>query len=487
MPRKQISEETIQNVIKDYNNGMFVHDIASKYHIDFNKLKKKLIAENRIIDREIELTYEQLVDVSTRYRNGEQLKDLAKEYNIGIAKLTVRLKSNSLYFKKYDFINDDELAIYIKEYNNGNGLTPKELSIKYNRGDTSIINALTKAGVYIQKKSYWTQEEIDILKKYYPIENISNVMKRLPNHSNKQAIHTKASELNIVSYYKLSNIWTDNEIRILKEKYNKISSDDLYEIFNHRHTQKAIRSKAKKLKLTTNPFWTDAEKEIVKNNYSTMSMNELLLLLPNKTNNAIVGMAKKLGIKSKYYLEEKYTEQQKQFIIDNWQKLNDIEIADILDKTPAGIKEQRTKLGLYKVNKEYAKYESVSKFFRGHLQEWKNESLKVCDYKCILTGSKDFAIHHLYGFNFIVKEVFEILDSEGFLTSEKIEDYTKDELDYMLSIFTKIHSKYPLGVCIRKDLHDLFHVIYGSGGNTKEQWEQFCINYNNGLYDEQIA
>lgn len=68
-----------------------------------------------------------------------------------------------------------------------------------------------------------------------------------------------------------------------------------------------------------------------------------------------------------------------------------------------------------------------------------------------------------------------------------IEDYTKEELDYFLSIFNDIHSKYPLGVCVRKDIHDLFHNIYGSGGNTIEQWNKFCEEMNNGLYTEQIA
>ena len=57
----------------------------------------------------------------------------------------------------------------------------------------------------------------------------------------------------------------------------------------------------------------------------------------------------------------------------------------------------------------------------------------------------------------------------------------------MLEIFDRIHSNYPLGVCVRKDIHDLFHNIYGSGGNTEEQWNKFYEDFNNGLYDGQIA
>ena len=123
---KIISEDVISKIIDDYNIGVSGKDISKKYHVDFVKLKKKLVANNKIIPRETELTYEQLLEISNRYRNGGQLKNLAKEYNIGITKLTTRLKSNSLYFKKYTFIDDDELNTYVKEYNNGYGLTQKK-------------------------------------------------------------------------------------------------------------------------------------------------------------------------------------------------------------------------------------------------------------------------------------------------------------------------------------------------------------------------
>ena len=42
-----------------------------------------------------------------------------------------------------------------------------------------------------------------------------------------------------------------------------------------------------------------------------------------------------------------------------------------------------------------------------------------------------------------------------------------------------VHSKYPLGICVRKDIHIQFHQIYGSGYNTEQQWNQFIKdNYN---------
>ena len=129
---------------------------------------------------------------------------------------------------------------------------------------------------------------------------------------------------------------------------------------------------------------------------------------------------------------------------------------------------------------------NIAKFFRGHTQSWKVESMKECNYKCILTGSKDFAIHHLIGFNIILDKVFSILETKMDLTSTQTSDYTKEELDYMLKIFNEVHSQFPLGVCVRKDIHDLFHKLYGSGGNNKEQWDRFVLKYKNGDYNNII-
>lgn len=485
MPRKTLTEEIITNIIIDYNNGMPCKEISKKHHIDFTKLKKKLVSEGKIVSREIELSYDELKIISDRYKNGEYLKDLAKEYGVGVEKLKSNLKNNNLYFKKFEFINDEELNIYIQEYNYGNGLTATEIAKKYYRGVATIINTLRKAGVYVEQNARWTIDEIKVLEKYYPIESIGEIIKRLPRHPDKQTIITKASTLGIKGYS--PNKWTEEEIEILTQMYGKVNNEVLYEKFAHRHTIKAIKSKAQKMNLTSNPFWTEEEKKIVQENYSVKDIHELQKLLPNKTEFAIRGMSKKLSLKSKHYLEEKYSDEQKEFIANNCSFMTDVEIAEKLGKTPAGIMAQRNKMGLYKINKDYTKYESISKFFRGHIQQWKNDSIISCDYKCVFTGDKDFAIHHIYGFNLIVKEAFDILEERNILISTNIEDYSKEQLDYMLNIFLEIHSHYPLGVCVRKDIHDLFHSIYGSGGNTQEQWDIFYNDFINGLYSEQIA
>ncbi len=210
-------------------------------------------------------------------------------------------------------------------------------------------------------------------------------------------------------------------------------------------------------------------------------------MLPNRTEASIICKAMQLKVKSFQYLNEKYSDEDKQFIIDNYQYMTDFELAKTLDKPLSGIQEQRRKLGIYYCNKDYSNYENVAKFLRGHIQEWKNKSMEFCNYQCVLTGSKDYVIHHLYGFNMILKESFEELDNMGKLKTNDIEDYSKDELDFILQIFLEKHDQYPLGVCVRKDIHDLFHRIYGSGGNTEIQWKNFVKAHNNHKYENELV
>lgn len=183
---------------------------------------------------------------------------------------------------------------------------------------------------------------------------------------------------------------------------------------------------------------------------------------------------------------ERYNDEQIEFIRTHHSTMTDAEIAKALHKPLCGIREQRTKLGIYHINRDYSGYGNISKLFRGHIQSWKTASMERCNYQCIFSGSKDYVVHHLHGFNMIVQEVFQILDDDGLLHGDNLSDYTADELNNMIKVFQTIHNKYPLGVCVRKDIHDLFHTLYGSGCNTKEQWEAFVDKYYDGKYSEII-
>lgn len=300
---------------------------------------------------------------------------------------------------------------------------------------------------------------------------------------NRQEVYRLAG---IMGVKKEKYFWSQEDTDILISNYGK-SYSEIKLLLKKDYSEKAIGIKAIKLGLTNPQEWSEEELDILKTYYPILPKNEFLALLPKRTEAAVVCMAMKHDVKSYQYLNEKYSDEEKQFITNNCWCMTDAELAKALNKSLSGIQEQRRKLGIYYLNKDYSGYENIAKFLRGHIQEWKNQSMKTCSFQCILTGSKDFAIHHLYGFNLILKETLEILDNENLLKGTNVEDYSKNELDYILNRFLEIHNSYPLGICVRKDIHDLFHKIYGSGGNTQIQWEKFVQDYKSNKYNTELA
>ena len=114
---------------------------------------------------------------------------------------------------------------------------------------------------------------------------------------------------------------------------------------------------------------------------------------------------------------------------------------------------------------------TINNYLRETINVWKRDSLFNGNFLCDITGErKNIILHHTQGFNLIVKEVF----NETKLSIHKIiEDYTQDELDLLSKTCLEIHYKYGLGVCLNKDLHKMFHKLYGNKNNTLEQYKDF--------------
>lgn len=285
----------------------------------------------------------------------------------------------------------------------------------------------------------YTNDDIEFLKIYYPIGDWDKIFERFPNLS-KTAIFSKMSKLKI--------------------PYDK----------SHRNNENYKKPRQK---------WTTEEIKIIKDNYSIHGLDYIQTLLPNRTRSAIILRANKLGIPSFNKINTVWTKEEEQYIVDNWELEPDKVMATKLNRTFRSIKWKREEMGLYRRDMNSNTYPTLSKYLRGQNQKWKVNSMKKCDYKCVLTGSKDFEIHHLYGVSNIIEDMFK---QDNSLYKENFSEYTEEELSSILDKFLKMQNKYPLGECVDKKLHVLFHSLYGQYYNTPEQWYRFKDDYLKGIY-----
>lgn len=113
---------------------------------------------------------------------------------------------------------------------------------------------------------------------------------------------------------------------------------------------------------------------------------------------------------------------------------------------------------------------------RTQITKWKNESMKSCNYKCILTNEKFDHIHHLYPYKNIIDECFYNLKIERKLT---VSDYSKHDFLNICNEIRRLHDEYGIGVCLSKKVHKKFHDNYGYFNNTTEQFYDFAKKYYN--------
>jgi DNA-directed RNA polymerase subunit M/transcription elongation factor TFIIS len=125
----------------------------------------------------------------------------------------------------------------------------------------------------------------------------------------------------------------------------------------------------------------------------------------------------------------------------------------------------------------YGGITELNKHLRRLITPWVVDSMKQCNFKCTLSGDKDWQVHHLKGFSIIVKQT---LDELKLPIKPNIGDYTQQEMNDIDTKCLQLHYEL-LGVCLDKTLHALFHSHYGFGDNTIEQFNEFKIRYQSGV------
>ena len=105
-------------------------------------------------------------------------------------------------------------------------------------------------------------------------------------------------------------------------------------------------------------------------------------------------------------------------------------------------------------NKDLSDEDRIHKRISEELKKWKNTVLERDNYTCQITGKRggELNVHHLNGYHW---------DKEN-----------RTNVDN--------------GITLSKEIHELFHHIYGYKNNTKEQFEEFKQRYINKEFKEVI-
>ena len=264
------------------------------------------------------------------------------------------------------------------------------------------------------------------------------------------------------------------------ERFPSATKEKIYSICN-KHKIKSNYDRTNSISNLYSKRWTQSADDILKKYYNEVPILEIMPLLPNRSYDSIVQHASKLGITSLFTEQQLYSNEEINYIKDNWKIKSDLQLSTELSRTQRSIKWMRNNLGLFRQEPDRnLSYDDLSKYLRGNIYNWKINSMKNCNYKCVLTGSKDFAIHHLYNFQYILQT---FLSTHDFHVFKNIDEYSNEELDSLLKSFIDYHSTFPLGVCVSKELHRLFHHTYGKSFNTPNQWNEFQSDYRKGKYN----
>lgn len=358
----------------------------------------------------------------------------------------------------------EELNFIKNEYMNGCSVLNIANKLGTNFG--VIQNRLKKMNIYIPKNNRWSQDDIAFLKNSYSDSDWDYILNRLSKWT-KQEITSKASSLGLKRniYF-----WSERDIKILKDLYDCSTIEEIEKRLNYKFTQCAIMTKARLIGLYKRDAWTVEDDDKLKNAYSNCDMNEICDMFPNRSKDAIIAHASKLGLMHKTF----WSHDEVIFLREHYQIMSDEEISVIPGRSKDSVRGKRFFEKLYRPV-EPGCYNYLSEYIRKRNTEWKKLSAKKCEYKCVITGDKFQDIHHLYGMNRIIKET---LLSLNYPENISINQLSQNDIDIILKRFYEVQNKYPLGICLTSDIHRKFHDVFGYGDNTPDQFNEFCQNNN---------
>lgn len=268
--------------------------------------------------------------------------------------------------------------------------------------------------------------------------------------------------------------WCPDDVEILKSNFGKIKYKSMTNIFSKYRSQEEIKRKAVNLGLTSSRKWSDEEIQILIDNYSIKPMDEVVKMLPSRTISAILGQARQQNLKSFFYLDHMYSDEEEQYLKNNYLTKSNEELGNSLNRTPIAIAQHLLVLDLHRPI-DVNNHNTIAEYIRKRIYPWRKQYVKSKNYSCELTGTTNsIVVHHIRGFNLLLEETICVLN---FPIYERMSLYTKEQLDNLVKTFLLVQETYHNYICINENIHKQFHGIYGYGSNTEWQWNDFIKKY----------
>lgn len=223
--------------------------------------------------------------------------------------------------------------------------------------------------------------------------------------------------------------------------------------------------------------WTEEESNIIQETYHTMTNREIQsIFLPDKTIEQISHKGNVLGLRKN---EDVSLRARLESYTIEWRN----KISQTHKEKGYSVGKNNPMYGTSRKGSENPNWQGgISQLYehlRRNIKEWKIASMKDCNYKCVITGESFDDIHHLYSFKSIV---YDTLNNLSLPVKEYVRDYTEEEIKSIETECLRIHMNL-LGVCLRGDVHSLFHSIYTNKNFTKEDFHEFKERYANGEFE----
>lgn len=330
------TKEDIKLLTEKYENGMYIKDIQKEFfpYLDISQITSKASTLHLKHKVSCEWSLEEdnlLKDNFSNYTNREL-------HELFLPNKTVRAieaRGRKFSLNKLEIVWSESEDILLKEIY---GTVKNDDLVNY--FDKTLNAIIVRAGELGLKKevNLWTDEEINYLKTYYPNQNITLEEihdKYIPNHTILN-ISGKANSLGLFRKEKPKE-WTDEEIDLLKKYYNTYPSNVLIEKFFPNRTLAQIIKKRDELNLIiTNKFhngevfWNEERIALLFNEYPYVDTEEFYnkYFKGHISLSRVYSKANELGIKKDDEFVSGWTSEEDAYLKENYRNM-ELTVADI--------------------------------------------------------------------------------------------------------------------------------------------------------------